>query len=656
MPRTMTGTNDETTMRNRLMIVVTLCMFFGAHVVHCFSVSSPSGFVHKKNQISSGGEIVSSYRSHIALPFRPNAYSNIIALDAKNDDIEEEYEEGEDDDEYEWEYEYEEVEEEEEEEDDEEDYEEDDEEEEAGDLEAEDDYNIPLQDDPDDPLYMEQKRVVEENVAESAAFDDARKFISLPNEVPDFVKKNFDEFLNEKLEEAGIDIQEVDDKLAMMEITEADAEQAIQEHAESTRGMSSVEKASKLIQNLGSDASAFPPDDDPIYKAGEDNEIMGVKNEDLVKLQHALEGLVGTIEGFTDGSLVRNKQAMIRPNHELEQLDHETFDEINMCLNASAVNANGQEYAETIKNEDPVRWLLYDLNFNVTNLMLAACKYNPEAPLLLNHWMPQLCAYSRYADVRERDFKFTWEDCENADMDEFFNYFKGLGYDEVPSFTPKETNIIEVESGYDQEDITMSAFENWMDEVYNEEHEDLYFDDEEFQPEHNVFDFDYGLEDSDTVRGFKAEFEEFKNEHSNETQAWRDQYAKESKYEIVEDEEGQEAFRGHLVVACCGSDQDLELAEKITLRMKDEFGKQVYVETRVYNHARQEDNVYEIWLESYDITLLHSRRGAFYNANQWGGPADVDDEQLDNVVERVRHLISDDARYSYHIHEFFTEA
>ena len=35
----------------------------------------------------------------------------------------------------------------------------------------------------------------------------------------------------------------------------------------------------------------------------------------------------------------------------------------------------------------------------------------------------------------------------------------------------------------------MSAFENWMDEVYNEENEDLYFDDEEFQPEHNVFDF-----------------------------------------------------------------------------------------------------------------------------------------------------------------------
>lgn len=585
---------------------------------------------------------------------RPKAALRNLVLYNTNaefdDEMEEEYEE-EGDDEYEWEYEYEEVEEEEEEE-----YEEEEEEYEdkARNKEESDSYNIPLEDDPEDPLYMEQKRIIEENVAASTAFDGVKKTISISEEVPDFLRKNLDEFLDEKLAEAGIDAQQVEEQLANIEISEAEAEIAIEEHEEKTRGMSSTEKARAFIQNLGSGPDAFPPDDDPIYKTGEDDDIVGVKNEDLVKLQNALEGLVGTIEGFTDGSLVRNKQAMIRPHHELEQLDHETLDEINMCLNASAVNANGQEYAETIKNEDPLRWLLYDLNFNVTNLMLAACKYNPEAPLLLNHWMPQLCAYSRYADVREREFSFTWDDCDNADMDEFFNYFKGLGYDEVPKFSPKESNIIEVDTDYDQEDITMSAFENWMDEVYNEENEDLYFDDEEFQPEHNVFDFDYGLEDSDTVRGFKTEYEDFKNEHSNETQAWREQYAKETKYKYVEDKEGAEAFRGHLVVACCGSDHDLELAEKITLRMKDEFGKQVYVETRVYNHARQEDNVYEIWLESYDITLLHSRRGAFYNANQWGGPADVDDEQLENIVGRVRHLISDDARYSYHMHEFFT--
>jgi hypothetical protein len=81
----------------------------------------------------------------------------------------------------------------------------------------------------------------------------------------------------------------------------------------------------------------------------------------------------------------------------------------------------------------------------------------------------------------------------------------------------------------------------------------------------------------------------------------------------------------------------------------------VYVETRVYSHARQEDNLYEIWLESYDIELLHSRRGALYNAKQWFGPADVDDEQLDNIVERIRYMISDECRYSYDLHEFVND-
>ena len=79
--------------------------------------------------------------------------------------------------------------------------------------------------------------------------------------------------------------------------------------------------------------------------------------------------------------------------------------------------------------------------------------------------MPQLCAYSRYADVRERDFKFGWEDVENADMDELRKYFQGLGYDEIPNFTPEETNIVNLDTEYDQEVMTMAAFENWMDEV-----------------------------------------------------------------------------------------------------------------------------------------------------------------------------------------------
>jgi len=588
------------------------------------------------------------------------AFQSLIPLAKKSSDISDEYEEefeleyeeeeyegdeeeGENEDE--WEYEYEEVE-------DEDGIEDEDEKKSIDDDIVE--YDVPLQDDLDDPNYMAQKALIEQTINERTALHELKEKVE-SSDAPEFLRNNIEQFLNQQLEEANIDLSEVDKHLASMDISEEEATVSINEEMERTQHMSSSEKSQYILQNLASGPDAFPSDDDPIYKVGEDGEGFGVKNEDLVRLQNSLEDLVGTIEGYTDGSMIDNKQAMIRPNHELDQLDPQSLDEINMCLNASAANANGLEYGETIKNEDPIRWLLYDLDFNVTNLMLASCKHNPEAPLILNHWMPQLCAYSRYADTREREFQFTWDDCDSADMDELLRYYQGLGHDKIPTFTPKETNIVEVSDEFDQEYITMSAFENWMDEVYDDEFEDLYFDDEDFQPEHNVFDFDFGKGDSETVSAFKTEYEDFSKEHSNETQAWKDQYAKQTNYTLVEDKEGAEAFRGHLVIACCGSDHDLELAEKITLRMTEEFGKKVYVETRVYNHARQEDNVYEIWLESYDIQLIHSRRGAFYNSKQWGGPADVDDTQLEFVVDKVRHSISDDSRYSYHIHEFFSE-
>jgi len=599
-------------------------------------------------------------RKKIAFLGNHRAFQSLIPLAKKSSDISDEYEEefeleyeeeeyegdeeeGENEDE--WEYEYEEVE-------DEDGIEDEDEKKSIDDDIVE--YDVPLQDDLDDPNYMAQKALIEQTINERTALHELKEKVE-SSDAPEFLRNNIEQFLNQQLEEANIDLSEVDKHLASMDISEEEATVSINEEMERTQHMSSSEKSQYILQNLASGPDAFPSDDDPIYKVGEDGEGFGVKNEDLVRLQNSLEDLVGTIEGYTDGSMIDNKQAMIRPNHELDQLDPQTLDEINMCLNASAANANGLEYGETIKNEDPIRWLLYDLDFNVTNLMLASCKHNPEAPLILNHWMPQLCAYSRYADTREREFQFTWDDCDSADMDELLRYYQGLGHDKIPTFTPKETNIVEVSDEFDQEYITMSAFENWMDEVYDDEFEDLYFDDEDFQPEHNVFDFDFGKGDSETVSAFKTEYEDFSKEHSNETQAWKDQYAKQTNYTLVEDKEGAEAFRGHLVIACCGSDHDLELAEKITLRMTEEFGKKVYVETRVYNHARQEDNVYEIWLESYDIQLIHSRRGAFYNSKQWGGPADVDDTQLEFVVDKVRHSISDDSRYSYHIHEFFSE-
>jgi len=457
-----------------------------------------------------------------------------------------------------------------------------------------------------------------------------------------------------------LEMKEVNKILKKFSVTEEEAEEAMQQRSDDRSEATSTDISQQFLTNLGcSDDDiddVFPSDSDElIYNQNGEDDGNAINQKDLMRLQTALENLVGTIKGYEDGSLIDNKQAMIRPQYELEKLDHQTLDEIKLCLNASAVDPNGLEYEQSIKNEDPLRWLLYDLDYNVTNLMLAACAHNPKAPLIPNHWMPQLCAYSRYSDVRDRDFKFTWADCESADMDELKRYFKGLGYNEIPTFKAKETNIVELETEYDQEDMTMAAFENWMDEVYIEDDENLYFDDEDFQPENNVFDFNYGMEDSDDVTGFKTELKDFKTEHRNETSAWKNKYVRETNYTYSKDSDGAEQFRGHLVVACCGSDKDLEIAEKVTKRMLEEFDRQVYVETRVYSHARQEDNLYEIWLESYDIELLHSRRGAFYNAKQWLGPADVDDGQLDNIVERVQFLISDDARYSYRLHEFVDE-
>lgn len=69
-------------------------------------------------------------------------------------------------------------------------------------------------------------------------------------------------------------------------------------------------------------------------------------------------------------------------------------------------------------------------------------------------------------------------------------------------------------------------------------------------------------------------------------------------------------------------------------------------------HARKEDNVYEIWLESYEIDLLHSKRQAFINSKVWTGPSEVDDDQLNYLVERVRELVSDESRYSYRMSDF----
>jgi hypothetical protein len=99
----------------------------------------------------------------------------------------------------------------------------------------------------------------------------------------------------------------------------------------------------------------------------------------------------------------------------------------------------------------------------------------------------------------------------------------------------------------------------------------------------------------------------------------------------------------------------LEVAERITERFEQELGKKVFVETRIMNLAREEDNVFEIWLESYEIDLLHSKKRATANAEDWDGPVDCDEAQIEFLVDRVRFLISDEVRYSYRMELEHTE-
>jgi len=114
-----------------------------------------------------------------------------------------------------------------------------------------------------------------------------------------------------------------------------------------------------------------------------------------------------------------------------------------------------------------------------------------------------------------------------------------------------------------------------------------------------------------------------------------------------QDDDFQKNFRGHLIVACGPYEADLDVAEAITTRMEKEFGNRIYTETKIYNHALEEDNVFEVWLESYEIDLLHSKRRSFMGVEGWDGPAEVDDSQMDFMVKEIKELTSDDAKISY---------
>lgn len=319
------------------------------------------------------------------------------------------------------------------------------------------------------------------------------------------------------------------------------------------------------------------------------------------------------------------------------------------------------------------RLFIFDYQFDLVNLWLASIQLSPDSYAIPTHWIRAISEQNKYANFREEQLLnrgFNWssipadeeninnipkwwlpEEVETANAQELKEYWMLFGgYDTVPQRSREVEMQQQQMDGVvdlDQEELTFEeenilAWQKWMEEVYDEE-DDIMLEDEMSEEEAFI--------DEKKVDPWVRDVAAFEKEFKQESDEFKRAIYNKEEYELWPEEEGDDAFRGHLVLACSPSEEDMELSVKITRRMEQEFGKQVFVETRVYGHAKPDDNVYEIWLESWDIDLLHSKRRATFD-REWTGPKVVDDATLNDLVEQVRFLISDDARYSFNFNEF----
>ena len=107
--------------------------------------------------------------------------------------------------------------------------------------------------------------------------------------------------------------------------------------------------------------------------------------------------------------------------------------------------------------------------------------------------------YDKYAEGQDRKFEYTWEEANAVDMSELENYWRGLGYDAIPTRTERETNIITIEPP-DEDEIQMSHLQEWMKEVYNPEFDQVFFDDDSFTPYDSVFADEFYEEISSVIK------------------------------------------------------------------------------------------------------------------------------------------------------------
>jgi len=412
------------------------------------------------------------------------------------------------------------------------------------------------------------------------------------------------------------------------------------------------------------DEDEYPENDDEIYsklsKAGNVTRegLVSLESEYNTLLQNQKELFESDDNENARGGLLKNIDFIIDDEYILSSDNTDLSEQVKQEIFNVDYWAESDEDPELLTIREQRRRLIYDLDYNVTNLFLSSVKVNPDAPLLLENWLLALRNQTKYEYVRDNHFNFTWDEVDEANVTELHQYYINAGFDSTP--TNNSTDLAQNnpmvewdESSLTFEEEQMLSFENWMDEVYQDV-DDICLDDEDFMPHDNpaAVDLDtvasqQNANTSTAVHPMIKDVQEFEEKYEHMSQDWRDQYVKRYQYQVEEQNEKNKDFRGHLVIACSPSDDDLTIAEKLTLRMEKSFGTQVFVETRVIGHAKLEDNLYEIWLESWDIDLLFSKRSAVFNPREWDGPRDVTDEYIDELVDQVKFLTSDDARYSY---------
>jgi len=60
----------------------------------------------------------------------------------------------------------------------------------------------------------------------------------------------------------------------------------------------------------------------------------------------------------------------------------------------------------------------------------------------------------------------------------------------------------------------------------------------------------------------------------------------------------------------------------------------------------KDDQLFEVWIESYEHILLFSRRSSVFN-KEWDGKRVMDDEEEDRIIENIKFQVSDEARHGY---------